>query len=260
MSSISGVQGVHRQASAYRIYGSMSRNLQKAGATDAPIRPVAALKSVVEKNRATNALPQESVDFVREYQSSLTGLMDDTNALRGLETGAQAAAVALSGDSAAIVPQNPAKVEDSIQKMVDSYNSSLKLLNDNSARGAGTLTQMKRMLSATGDEASMHVVGIASQKDGSLVFDRSVYRKVASEDPSLAQQVVGGGFGLADNLYTAAQQGLRQSAGSLLSQDIKAAKLQLTYSPLSLTASYGRNGAYAIGNYQMSGSMLNMLV
>lgn len=162
-----------------------------------------------------------------------------------------------TGTATVGVTADNGKTADGIQKMVDAYNSNLKLLNDNADRGTGGLTQMKRMLLATGNEKSMAMLGINANKDGTLSFDRGTFLNKAAKSPAMVKDALGGSFGVATRLYNAASRGLGSSSGQLLSQDLKNARLQqASFNP----GTYGPTGNTNQNAYQSIGALFNILV
>lgn len=155
------------------------------------------------------------------------------------------------------VAPDMAKTADAVQNLVEHHNSTLKLLNDNADRGVGVLNQMKRLLTLPTSEKSMNKIGLTSNKDGTLSFDRATFAKASSENPSLVKGILSGSYGVANGYYNDAQRGLRTSSNSLLSEDMKTAKLEAAYSPMNY-ATYNRNGAFT-SNAGMN-VLMNMMV
>lgn len=165
-----------------------------------------------------------------------------------------------TGSTNITVSPNSDKVAEGIQSMVDNFNSTLKLLNDNADRGTGVLKQIRRMVLPPTSEKSMNLIGVSTNKDGTLSFDKSTFKKASAQNPSLVKQVVGGSFGLASGVYNDAQQGLRVSSNTLLSEDLKAARLSAAYDPVNLMGTYSKSGAYNMSNTYAVNMLINMMV
>lgn len=152
------------------------------------------------------------------------------------------------------------KTADSIQNLVNSFNRTLKLLNDNADRGEGVLKQMRRMVTPPTSEKSMALAGVSINKDGTLSFNRDVYTKAAQENPSLVREIVSGSYGLANGVYNDARQGMSVSSRSLLSEDLKEAQLASIYNPANIMGTYNRNGVYNMSNFYAVNVLMNLMV
>lgn len=70
------------------------------------------------------------------------------------------------GKAKITVGADPNASADKVQKLVDSFNDTLKLLNDNSEMGAGVLKQMRKMIVPPTSEKSLNMAGITIGKIG----------------------------------------------------------------------------------------------
>lgn len=152
------------------------------------------------------------------------------------------------------------KIVSAVGDMVKSYNSSLKLLNDNYDRGSGVDRQLRNMLSNIGAEQSLSKLGISTKKDGTLEFDSSVLAKNLKEQPSLTKQLISGTGGLANTLYNKASSGMSIQSGSLIDGDLATEQQYAMSSPVNLFSMYSRSGAYNLNNYAAVGMMMNYLI
>lgn len=161
------------------------------------------------------------------------------------------------------------KMADSVEDLLDSFNSTLKFLDSNSSKGVGVLKQMKRMILPSTSERSLAVAGITIGKDGTMSLDKTTFKKAMAENPSLIKDVITGSHGLAEGIYQDAQSGLKSSSASLISEELKTTTSsgignKTDYSAISNTMqmmnTYSKSGAYNMMNYYTVGSMMNMLI
>lgn len=149
---------------------------------------------------------------------------------------------------------------DGVQELVDAFNSSLKLLNDNADRGVGVLRQMQRMVQPPASERSLNLAGIGINRDGTLKLDTTRFNEALRRSPSLVQSIVSGSYGLAQGAYLDGQQGLRVSSASLLSNDRLQNSLNTLQNPMNFTSLYSRSGALNMLNYYSVGALMNMSI
>lgn len=147
---------------------------------------------------------------------------------------------------------------DAVQELVDAFNSSLTLLNDNAERGVGVLRQMKRMVQPPAAERSLNLVGITIGRDGTLRLDKEAFETALRESPSLTREIISGSSGLAQGIYTDGQQGLRVSSASLLSTQLQQSQLDSLQNPLNTMALYSKSGAFNLLNFYAVGALMNM--
>ena len=154
------------------------------------------------------------------------------------------------------------KVASSINNLVDAYNSSLKLLNDNHGRGSGVERQLRNMLSGLGSDQSLKQLGISVQKDGTLAFDKKTFTKNMDENPSWTKRAISGAGGLADNAFSKASSGLNTSSNSLINGNVtnSRSQSQAATNPYNVFRMYSKSGIYTMNNYNAVGMMLNYLI
>lgn len=166
------------------------------------------------------------------------------------------------------------KMTDNLQSLINSYNKTLTLLNNNSDRGVGVLKQMKRMILPAAPIKSMAMAGIGINKDGTLSLDTSTFKKAMTEKPALIKDIISGSHGVAEGIYQDAQAGLKASSQSLVGSELKASNSNSSSSTsfvgsssnaaisdsLRMMSAYSRSGAYNMMNYYTVGSMMNMLI
>ena len=98
---------------------------------------------------------------------------------------------------------DPEKTVKAVGDLVDAYNSSIKLLNDNYGRGTGVDRQLRNLVNGLGSEKSLEKLGITVNKDATLKFDEDVLKKTMKEDPFLERTY----FWLFRNREPGVQQG-----------------------------------------------------
>lgn len=154
---------------------------------------------------------------------------------------------------------------DSIQKLVNSFNKTLSLLNSNSDRGVGVLAQMRRMVGSPASEKSMNMIGISVKADGSLSFDANTFADMMEKQPKLANDIV---KEVAQGVYQDARQGMNASSASLLGSNGSSSssggnalanwQLQSQQNPLNFMSAYAKSGAYNLMNYYAVGAFMNI--
>ena len=134
------------------------------------------------------------------------------------------------------------KTADGISKLVDAYNSSLKLLN---------------LVGGLGSEKSLEKLGITVNKDATLKFDKSVLQKNMKEHPSLTKDLISSAANMA---YNKGAAGMRVNSSTLINNDIEAAQTDAMNNPYQAFNMYSKTGAYTLNNYYALGMMMNYLV
>lgn len=151
------------------------------------------------------------------------------------------------------------KLSSAVSDLVDSYNASLKLLNDNYDRGTGVEKQLRNLVAGLGSEQSLEKLGITVNKDATLNFDKTVLAKSMKEDPKLTKNLISGPGGLADKAFNKATNGINTNSSSLINGDIESMKADSISSPYNVFSMYSRSGAYTMSNYYAVGMMMNYL-
>lgn len=152
------------------------------------------------------------------------------------------------------------KVASALSDLVSSYNSSLKLLNDNYDRGTGVDRQLRNLVAGLGSEQSLGQLGITVNKDATLNFDKSVFDKNIKENPSLAKSIISGPGGIADKAYNKGSAGLNMRSSTLIDGDLTSAQNEYITNPYNAFSAFSKSSAYAMNNYSAVGMMLNYLV
>lgn len=180
-----------------------------------------------------------------------------------------------TGKATVTVGADVEKTTAKVQDLVDSFNSTLKLLNDNSSRGMGVLKQTKRMVSPPASVDSLKLAGITINKDGSLKLNQAEFKDAMNKNPSLIKDIISGSHGLAEGVYSDARAGLQASSASLVSSDLAKAQQQQTGFPqagaqggisdsareqFAMMSTYNKSGVYNMLNFYAVGSMMNFSV
>lgn len=152
------------------------------------------------------------------------------------------------------------KVGAALGDLVDAYNSSLKLLNDNYDRGTGVDRQLRSLVAGLGSEQSLNQLGITVNKDATLNFDKSTFEKNMKENPSLTKNIISGVGGVADTAFNKASSAMSVNSGSLINGDLSSAQTSSITNPYNVFSMYSRSGAYNMSNYYAVGLMMNYLV
>lgn len=152
------------------------------------------------------------------------------------------------------------KIATALSDLVGSYNSSLKLLNDNYDRGTGVDKQLRNLVQGLGSEQSLKQLGITVNKDATLKFDKDTFAKNMKDNPSLTKSLISGPGGIADKAFNKGSSGLNVRSSSLINGDLMSAQEESITNPMNAFSSYSRSGAYAMNNYAAVGMMLNYLV
>lgn len=152
------------------------------------------------------------------------------------------------------------KVTNAVSDLVEKYNASLKVLNDNADRGTGVMRQLSNMLHGPMSEEKMAKIGISTNKDGTLSLDKDKLAKSLKEDQNLTTDIIGGSFGLAQGLFSDARSGLTMPSNSLINNDMAKAQEQVRNDSFAFTSMFSRRGAFNMMNYNAVGMMFNMLI
>lgn len=152
------------------------------------------------------------------------------------------------------------KTASAVGNLVDAYNSSLKLLNDNYDRGTGVEKQLRNLVMGLGSEKSLEKLGITVNKDATLKFDKDVLKKNMKEDPSLTKDLISGVNGIANTAYNKAVSGLGVKSNTLINNDIESAQEEVMNNPYNAFNMYSKSGVHTLNNYYALGMMMNYLV
>lgn len=156
------------------------------------------------------------------------------------------------------------KTVKAYQDMVDNYNSTIKLLNDNADRGPGTMKQLARMVTDPAPSEGMEMVGITVNKDGTLALDAEKMAEALKTENSgqlkLYKDIMGGWGGISDNVQKRAMFGENTSARELIMNDLSNIKSVQNENPFREMYDSFRGNVFALNNQAVAGMLLNMSV
>lgn len=217
------------------------------------------LDSYKSNNAQVQSLKADSAQFLDQYTLQMKSLQSSASKLLGDQLDKL-----LYDKSGQITDETVKDTVEAVQAMVDSYNSSLRLLNDNADRGAGVMDQIARMATDPAPAEAMKLVGVSVNDDGSLVLDAQqmtdALKTGNSDQLKLYKEIIGGSTGLALGVQKDARAGLSASAGSLIGNDLAVMQGIRQEDPLRSMASFAGTGAYALNNMAAAGMMMNFLV
>ncbi len=242
--SVSGVSGVQRPGS----YSSVAQTQAQSW-----------LETFKSNNDKVETFTAESADFLKNYT---TGMNELNSSASRLTNGG--IADYLYDEQGAVTSETVANTVGAVQDMVDDYNSTLRLLNDNAERGTGVMDQMARMVDDPAPQASMELVGMSVNDDGTLALDAQALTSALSTENSaqlsLYEDILGGAYGVAAGVQDDARAGMNASASSLINQDIAQMQSIRNDDPIrSYAQSLRGGGAYALNNNAAVGIMMNMM-
>ncbi len=220
-------------------------------------------KSILDEFQAGNkqikTLKDDSANFLNQYTNSMTNLSEAATKVSGTNLDKL-----LYDKEGKVTDETVKATVGAVQNMVDQYNDSLKMLNKNAERGSGVMDQITRMAGDPAPMASMKMVGVSVNKDGTLALDSAVMTKaLKSENPEqvkLYKDIIGSSTGIAGGVQNDARAGLRTSAGKLIGNDLAQMQAIKQDDPLRSFASYARGGAFQLNNMMATGILMNMLV
>ncbi|MDL2327032.1 hypothetical protein LJC64_00010 [Ruminococcaceae bacterium OttesenSCG-928-A11] len=213
-----------------------------------------------KKNTATvNTMKKESAAFLSQYTTGMSQLSAAANKLAG-----GGISKMLNNWEGNVTESAVKNTVGAVKDMVASYNSNLKLLNDNADRGPGVMTQMARMVTDPAPQEEMAQVGISVNEDGTLALDEEkLTAALKTEDADQRRRyedIIGGYGGVADNIRQDARAGLDTPVQKLVSSDVTKMQTIREEDPIrSYFKSIRSGGAYALNNNAAMGIMMNML-
>lgn len=222
-------------------------------------KETAAMIAQYKKNSGSvQTLKTDAANFLDSYTASMKNLSSAASAVSGQNFDKLLYGTAGAGS----VPTDEAidKTTAAVEKLVTQFNDTLSLLNKNADRGGGVSTQIERMVQSPTSERSMELIGITTQKDGTLKVDTEKLKTALREKTSTVRDVVAGNFGMAQGMSRDSVQGLNQSAASLISNDLAEMKSQQDSFKLEMLGSYTSQGIYSNMNLNSVGVLMNIAV
>lgn len=207
----------------------------------------------------TQSLKESTSNFLKQYDLSIKTLGNSSDKVRG-----QNLDKLLYDKEGAVTDDTVANTVKAVQTMVDDYNSTLKLLNDNVDRGPGVAKQLNQMVRDPAPQKSMEMVGISVNKDGTLSLDNDKLTEALKTENKLQldlyKDIIGGLHGVADGVHVDVLYGSEMSAQSLVGNDlaeIQSSRGNNSYAELFQSI---KGSAYALNNQAVTGMLMNMLV
>lgn len=223
-------------------------------------KQAAELLASYEANKTTTTtLKKDTSSYLDKYVLSMKTMDQNTGKLRngGLDK-------ILYDKDGNVTDASVEETVKATQSMVNSYNSTLKLLNDNAERGAGTVKQLARMVTDPAPAKSMEMVGITVKKDGTLELDAAklteALKTTDKNQLSLYKDILGGYGGVADGIHKDALYGTNMSAKELVGNDLANIQAKRQENPFSAMYSSIKGNVYTLNNQAVTGMMMNMFV
>ena len=235
----------------------------------AAIGQASALASRFESQvKESTQLRKDSAEFLKTYSKDMKTMESAANALMGSNLDKLIGQPDADGK---LSEEKLKKTTDAVQTMVDTYNNTLKNLNNNADRGSGVMQQISRMAADPTTQQNLNLVGVSVQKDGSLKLDAAkltgALTGAAASDAKTAttnrmrelKTALGGTTGLAAGVQLDARRGQTTSAASLIENDLAKLQQQSLNNPMTQGYLYNRSGAYNMMNMGTIGVLMNMI-
>lgn len=264
------VGGIYGGYNAGKMYGTSSYLSTKPYAVSnydykaAQRETKAQMEQYKKSQGSVTTLKKDTAAFLDEYQSSVKKLGDAANAVKGGELDR----LLYGKEGAGSTPSdaNIEKTAKAVQALAEQFNSTLTTLAKNAERGPGVTRQIDRMNSSPTAERSMELLGITTAKDGTMQVDMDKLKTALKENTSIARDVIGGSFGIANGISRDSTSGLNQTPISLVANDIAAikqeqAQTQAQYgSSMEFMSNYSKTGAINMMNLNSVGLLMNMII
>ncbi len=219
--------------------------------------------SVTGELGAAKGLDQETMsaqnaEYTVTENGRTTSHASDTNSI-GLDLGRINVQLKDTGSVNISTAPDEKKIVSAVEDLVKSYNSAIELLSANSGRGSGVERQLRNMLMGIAPERSLDLIGITTNKDGTLKVNAETLTEKLQKDPSLTRDILSGANGMAARAYGKATGGLEANSVSLINNDLKSAEIDNVTSEYNFMNMFARSGAYNLNNYYALGLMVNYL-
>lgn len=251
----------------------MNSYLMSSGSTSAASAPfdiasvqatakqeAASLLSTYKSNQAEiKTLKADTAKYLDNYSVAMKTMGQSADKLRngGIDK-------VLYNSNGEVTDETVAATVKAVQDMVTNYNDTLKLLNDNAERGAGTTKQLSRMVTDPAPSASMKMVGITVNDDATLSLDTealtSALKTTTPGQLDLYKDILGGYGGVADGIQKDALYGSNMSAQSLVGSDLAEMQTLQNENPFKSMYDSFRGNVFALNNQAVTGLLMNMLV
>lgn len=219
--------------------------------------------SVSGKFGAAEGLDQETTsaqnaEYTVAQNGRTTSHASDTNSI-ALDLGRIGVQLKDTGSVKISTAPDDKKIISAVEDLAKSYNSAIELLSANSGRGSGVERQLRNMLMGIAPERSLELIGITTNKDGTLKVNTETLAEQLKKDPTLTRDIISGANGMASRAYGKATGGLEANSVSLINNDLKAAEVDNITSEYNFMNMFARSGAYNLNNYYALGLMVNYL-
>ncbi len=203
-------------------------------------------------------LKKETANYLDQYSASMKTLSQEAGKLKN-----QGFDKLIYNKDGEVTDETIAATVKATQSMVDAYNSTMKLLNDNADRGPGTMKQLARMVTDPAPAQGLKMVGISVKDDGTLALDaEKMTEALKTTDPNqmkLYKDIIGGYGGLADNVNKRANFGADMNARDLISNDLSNIQSKQSENPFR-EMFYGMKGnVYTLSNQAVTGMLMNLM-
>lgn len=205
-----------------------------------------------ETTRAQNA------EYTVTENGRTTSHASDTNSI-GLDFGRIGVQLKDTGSVQISTAPDDKKIISAVEDLVKNYNSAIELLSANSGRGSGVERQLRNMLMGIAPERSLDLIGVTTNKDGTLKVNTETLAEKLKKDPTLTRDIISGANGMASRAYGKATGGLEANSVSLINNDLEAAEVDNITSEYNFMNMFARSGAYNLNNYYALGLMVNYL-
>lgn len=255
---VGGIYGGYNASSMYGTKNYLSNQASSVNNFDYKAAQRNLLDQYKQSESKVQALKKDTANFLDDYTSGMQKMGKAADALQGqsfdklLYGGAQT--------DTAPTKENVDKTASAVEQLVTQFNDNLKLLGNNADRGSGVSRQIGRMVQSPTSARSMELIGISTQKDGTLKVDGEKLRTALRDQPNLVRDVVGGSSGMAQGVSRDSKSGLNQSPASLIGNDLAAMKQQQMSSSFEAMSTYTRSGAYNAVNLNSVGLLMNIMI
>lgn len=259
---VGGIYGGYNAGSMYGVRNYQSQRAYSANNYDykaAQRNTQSLIDQYKQENNKVQTLKADSAKFLDDYTASMKSMDKAANAVKGQKF--DQLLYGKGGTTSDPTQENIDKTAEAVSKLAEQFNSTLKLMNDNAERGPGVGRQVGRMVQSPTSERSMELIGITTQKDGSLKVDTEKLKTALKENPDIVRDVVGGSYGMAQGISRDSTNGLNQSPASLIGNDLAAMKQQQqTLGSFKEMSAYSKSGAYNMMNLNSVGVLMNIMI
>lgn len=149
---------------------------------------------------------------------------------------------------------------DRLQRLVEGFNETAQFLNKSGERSTGARRQLQRMATPPSEQkrVDLQKIGIETQRDGTLSFDRQTYLQAAASAPARTQSVV---EEFTQRIRDDAQSGMREPSGSLVTPTAQQKSQQFfdqEKAPVNVLSTYTRNSVLNVMNMYAAGVLINL--